>query len=88
MGTTKQYGRVRKPSHHRADTQGKVRKSVLVMEAHIGRFMQRGEEIHHINNDTTDDRIENLLLTTHSEHRRLEKNVKNKYETAKLQGES
>ena len=42
-----------------------------VMEAHIGRELRPDEEVHHINGDTTDDRIENLLLLSTSEHRRL-----------------
>ena len=85
---TKWYVRISNPSHPQADKQGGVRRSVLVMEERIGRFLLPAEEIHHINNIITDDNIENLMLVTHSEHRRIEKNVKNRYELAKLQEQS
>jgi len=81
---TKWYVRVRKPDHHRADRQGIVRLSVLIMEQELGRLLLPEEEIHHINGVKTDDRVENLMVVTHSEHRRIEKNIKNKYEMAKL----
>lgn len=88
MTATKWYVRVTNPQHPRADKRGIVRRAVLVMEEHIGRFLQPEEEVHHINGDKTDDAIGNLSLVTHAEHRRLEKNIKNRYEMAKLRAKA
>lgn len=41
----------------------------LVMEEKIGRYLEKGEVVHHINHIRNDNRPENLeLFRTHSEH--------------------
>lgn len=39
-----------------------------VMEQHLGRPLRADEQVHHVNGDKTDDRLENLELLTASEH--------------------
>lgn len=39
-----------------------------VMEAHLGRALERHEHVHHINGDPGDDRIENLELIDIRDH--------------------
>lgn len=43
----------------------------LVMEQFLGRKLTKNEQVHHINKDKTDNRIENLKLIDFKEHQRL-----------------
>lgn len=58
------------PTHPRAAV-GVIFQHQVVMECHIGRFLLRGEVVHHINKVRHDNRIENLrLFSNHAEHMR------------------
>lgn len=56
----------------------------LVMEKHLGRQLLDSEIVHHINGIKTDNRIENLMLTTHVEHGKLHGGMPSKYENVCL----
>jgi hypothetical protein len=56
------------PSHPNKTLKGWVREHVLVAEAAIGRYLQPGEEVHHINGVKDDNRPENLVALFKSEH--------------------
>jgi hypothetical protein len=44
-----------------------------VAECRLGRKLERSELVHHINRDPSDNRPENLLIVSHTEHSRLHK---------------
>ena len=58
-----------KPSHHRANYWGYVKRCDLVMEKKKGRDLSPGEVVHHKNKIKDDDRPENLrLFSSNSKH--------------------
>ena len=65
------YVFVRKEGHPRANKQGYVKRAVLVMEESMRRYLQHNEHTHHINKIRDDDRWDNLLVLSNSEHSRL-----------------
>jgi len=56
------------PDHPRAWSTGYVYSHSLLMELHLGRFLKKGEVIHHRNEDRSDNRIENLEVKSNSSH--------------------
>jgi hypothetical protein len=50
-----------------------VRRSRVLMSAHLGRPLLRSEHVHHKNHDRTDDRIENFELLDAADHNRHHK---------------
>jgi hypothetical protein len=43
-----------------------------IMQEHLGRKLSSNEHVHHINGDASDNRIENLITLSNSEHHKLE----------------
>lgn len=65
---SKPYVRAYVPEHPNANVHGYVQLHRVVIENHIGRYLSVGELVHHINGNTSDNRIENLELSTSKEH--------------------
>jgi len=71
------YILVKSPEHPFANNANYVREHRLVMEQHLGRFLQPSELVHHLNSIKHDNRIENLqLIASHAEHVRIERTGK------------
>jgi len=84
-GVVKQRGRwlIRVPDHPNANA-GYEKRARLVVEDSIGRYLDIKENVHHINGNITDDRIENLAVMSRSEHMKLHNELR-KLSNIKLQ---
>jgi uncharacterized protein (DUF1330 family) len=72
---SKGYWHVRVQGHPQCSKNGYVREHRLVMEKHLGRYLQPEEHVHHIDFDKTNNAIENLLLIFNKEHMNLHNNI-------------
>lgn len=65
------YVEVYCPNHPNANVRKCVYEHQLVMENHIGRYLEKGEVVHHIDGNKQNNNISNLLLLTNSDHAKL-----------------
>jgi hypothetical protein len=53
----------------------KVRAHRWLMEQHLGRKLSEAEQVHHLNGNPLDNRLENLVIMTTNSHLRLHKQI-------------
>lgn len=59
------------PDHPNANVRRCVYEHQIVMEQHIGRYIRKGEVVHHIDGNKTNNDISNLLLLSNADHAKL-----------------
>lgn len=65
------YIKIKMPEHPRASKDGYVPEHIVIKEKDIGRPINRGEEVHHVNSQRNDNRPENLFVFSSGELHRL-----------------
>lgn len=87
-----EYEYVYYPKHPNAHKSGKIYLHRLIMENYLNRYLKEDEIIHHIDENRSNNNIENLELTTQSEHthyhhpkmqNKICEECKNKFEPSK-----
>ncbi|KKL16807.1 hypothetical protein LCGC14_2491880 [marine sediment metagenome] len=72
------YVLVRLPDHHRAYSNGYVYEHILVAEKKLGRFLKKGELIHHIDGDRQNNAPENIIVNKSIAHHKMYHRKNNK----------
>lgn len=67
------YRYLQKPNHPNCTKKGYVAEHRLVAEEKIGRYLSKNEDVHHINENKLDNRAENLMVLSKSDHMKLHK---------------
>lgn len=62
------YVKILSPDHPYRDSRGYVKEHRLVMENHLGRYLNPNELVHHEDENKQNNKIENLRLITRSAH--------------------
>lgn len=62
--------------HPRANDGGYVFEHIVVVEKMIGRYLMKGEVVHHLNGIKDDNRPDNLVIEKRSDHSRDHKKLR------------
>lgn len=64
------YILIKKPDHSLCDCRGYVLKHRLIIEKQLKRYLRKGECVHHINKNPSDNRIKNLMVFKNATYHR------------------
>ena len=67
----KKYILIHSPEHPNCSKKGYIREHRLVMEEHLERLLEKDELVHHIDGDTLNNSIDNLMVVSDKEHRQI-----------------
>ena len=67
-GANQRYYNIQAPGHPNADVDGYILEHRLVMEKQLGRYLVKGEIVHHLDGNGHNNDISNLQLTTRKRH--------------------
>ena len=65
------YNRVKCYGHPRADSSGNVLEHIIVAEKALGKLLDRRHEVHHVNENKTENRNDNLVICEDKEYHHL-----------------
>lgn len=82
----KGYLMVPAPNHPRKDSHGYYPKHRLVMEQHLGRYLDPTEEVHHRDNNKLNNEISNLTLFDRSSHSKITASINPQCQKQDLSG--
>ena len=69
------YSLLYRPEHPRGN-HGYIREHVYVMEQHLGRYLEPGEVVHHIDCNKSNNDISNLVVLTNSQHMKVHARIR------------
>lgn len=64
------YVFVKSPNHPNKNIYGYVPEHRLIMEKHLGRYLDKKELVHHINGGKSDNRLQNLVVLSKGLHQK------------------
>lgn len=72
MAAQSRYRRLYRPEHPRSDSSGMIDEHVLISESALGHYLPAGAEVHHVDENRTNNATRNLVICqSHQYHKML-----------------